>query len=91
MENILFAILSLIVGIVIGCGLFYAVLVNKTSKSMKNANKLIEDAKKEAELPACGNKKIFPLLPSIGCSYLNQFSAIYLITCLSLTLSQYFL
>ena len=49
MENILFAILSLIVGIVIGCGLFYAVLVNKTSKSMKNANKLIEDAKKEAE------------------------------------------
>ena len=41
MENILFAILSLIVGIVIGCGLFYAVLVNKTSKSMKNANKLI--------------------------------------------------
>ena len=49
MENILFAILSLIVGIVIGCGLFYAILVNKTSKSMKNANKLIEDAKKEAE------------------------------------------
>ena len=49
MENILFAILSLIVGIVIGCGLFYAILANKTSKSMKNANKLIEDAKKEAE------------------------------------------
>ena len=48
MENILFAILSLIVGIVIGCGLFYAILANKTSKSMKNANKLIEDAKKEA-------------------------------------------
>ena len=47
--NILFAILSLIVGIVIGLLLFYLFLSNKTSKSMKNANKLIEDAKKEAE------------------------------------------
>ena len=49
MENILFAILSLIVGIVIGCGLFYLFLADRTSKSMKNANKLIEDAKKEAD------------------------------------------
>ena len=38
MENILFAILSLIVGIVIGCGLFYLFLADRTSKSMKNAN-----------------------------------------------------
>ena len=49
MENILFAILSLIVGIVIGWGLFYLFLADRTSKSMKNANKLIEDAKKEAD------------------------------------------
>ena len=49
MENILFAILSLIVGIVIGCGFFYLFLADRTSKSMKNANKLIEDAKKEAD------------------------------------------
>ena len=40
MENILFAILSLIVGIVIGWGLFYLFLADRTSKSMKNANKL---------------------------------------------------
>ena len=49
MDNLLFAILSLIVGILIGCGVLYFILSNKASKTMKNANKLIEDAKKEAE------------------------------------------
>ena len=41
MDNLLFAILSLIVGILIGCGVLYFILSNKTSKTMKNANKLI--------------------------------------------------
>ncbi len=49
MDNLLFAILSLIVGILIGCGVLYFIIANKTSKTMKNADKLIEDAKKEAE------------------------------------------
>ena len=40
--NILFAILSLIVGIVIGLVAFYLFLSNRTSKSMKNAKKIRE-------------------------------------------------
>ena len=49
MDNILFPILSLIIGILVGSIAVWVAFNIKASKAIKNANKFIEDAKKEAE------------------------------------------
>ena len=49
MDNILVAILSLIVGILLGSIMVWIYISYKASKAMKKADKLLEEAKKEAE------------------------------------------
>ena len=49
MDNILFPILSLIIGILVGSIAVWVAFNIKASKAIRNANKFIEDAKKEAE------------------------------------------
>ena len=49
MDNGLFSILFLAIGILVGGAIVWIVFAVRNSKSMNKANKLIEDAKKEAE------------------------------------------
>ena len=50
MDNVLlFSILALVVGILIGSIIVWVIFTFKASKAMNKANKFIEDAKKEAE------------------------------------------
>jgi len=49
MENVLVAILTLVIGTFLGGLISWFILANKSSKSIKNANKYLENAKIEAE------------------------------------------